>query len=321
MAYSLSSPPLKSLTPESLTQLKECSEKVFFQIISTNLKRKSYQISEELSIFLHAVDLLHGDEQGLCGIFVISSATSGKAPKVVVEYRRTFWSAAGSQNIIITPVSDGLLRMQMGWNLEQEEDRMSSEVLWTRSITPELEYIEHVQNCLKRHLCANPARAAELRTVGPPSNITTTEWVKSVWPNLKSALSARSSSFSWAVPKIKHVLAPHVILQTPGYGSSECKLAVMNQRGDLNRFKILLDDAFIEYLDVDAEDVSNKLCVRFARRKTSKQLRASPTMGTSLHLRSSDLLDVLSSANEIFGAPMMTWCPRYAWSSQAHSLK
>ncbi|KAG1840587.1 hypothetical protein DFJ58DRAFT_845304 [Suillus subalutaceus] len=256
MAYSLSSPPLKSLTPESLTQLKECSEKVFFQIISTNLKRKSYQTLEELSILIHAVDLLHGDEQGFCGIFVISSATSGKAPKVFAEYRGIFWSAAGSQSQAICtyhlsfrevlnvfkisfrhhhrPASDGLLRMQMGWNLEQDEDRMSSEVLWTRSITPELEYIEHVRDRLKRHLRANPACAAELRTVGPPSNITTTEWVKSVWPNLKSALSARSSSFSWAVPKIKHVLAPHVILQTPGYGSSECKLAVMNLRGDLN---------------------------------------------------------------------------------------
>ena len=122
---------------------------------------------------------------------------------------------------------------------------------------------------------ANPIRAAELRAVGPPSN--TVGWAKFVWPNLKIALSAGSGPFSSAVPKVgllglifgivlisnyqvRHLLGPNVIFQTPGYGCSECFIGVTYHQEDLNRFKVLLDDAFIEYLDVTSEEVANKLC-------------------------------------------------------------
>ncbi|KAG2145879.1 GH3 auxin-responsive promoter [Suillus clintonianus] len=379
----VSSPPLKSLTPELLTQLKEHNEKLLFEIISANSKSKFCQTADELSIFRNAVDSLHEDEQGFLRNFrelvpltvydayqpfvtrflntpcqesevidlfapgfpafiAVSSATSGKVAKLFPRYKGTFWNQAGSQKvhtyhltyrtvlnifrgdqdivqkIMVTTASAGFLRMRMGWNSEQDEDRMSSMVpgestpyavamvknhpsflllhalfaLADRSVDtlkvlfsttlldmfmymerdwsslvdaiengtiPELEYIEHVRDHLERHLHANPARAAELRTIGPPSKTTITGWAKLVWPNLKHALSVASGSFSSAVPKVKHILGPDVILQTPAYACSECVLGVMYQPGDLNRFRVS-NDVFIEYLDVNAEEVSNNLC-------------------------------------------------------------
>jgi len=59
--------------------------------------------------------------------------------------------------------------------------------------------------------------------------------------------------------QLKHLLGPDVILQTPGYGSSECVIGV-TYPGEINQFKVLLHDAFIEYLDVSTEEVANKLC-------------------------------------------------------------
>ncbi|KAG0702339.1 GH3 auxin-responsive promoter, partial [Suillus ampliporus] len=105
----------------------------------------------------------------------------------------------------------------------------------------------------------NPARAAELRAIGPPSN--TAGWAKYVWPNLKIVPSAASGPFSSAVPKVKHLLGPDVTLQSPRFASSECFIGVTYHPGDLNRFRIILEDGFVEYLNVDSEEVADKLCV------------------------------------------------------------
>ncbi|KAG1733279.1 GH3 auxin-responsive promoter [Suillus lakei] len=126
-----------------------------------------------------------------------------------------------------------------------------------RGTIPELEHIEHVRDHLQRHLNADPVRAAELRAIGPPSN--TTGWAKYVWPKLKVAFSSASGPFAIAVPKVKDILGPDVVLHTPGMGGSECFAGAAYQFGDLNRFKITLDDAFIEYLDVTSEEVSSNI--------------------------------------------------------------
>ncbi|KAG1749294.1 GH3 auxin-responsive promoter [Suillus lakei] len=385
MASSQSSPPLQSLTPELLAQLKERSDKFLYETIGTNWKCKFCQTANELSIFRHAVESLHeSDEQGFLRNFrelvpltvydtyqpfvarffdtpcqesqvidlfapgfpafiATSSATSGKAPKFFAKYKGTTSRVIttqsqsvytynlgyreilnvvrGDQDIVrritVTSASGGLLRIQMGWNPEQDEDRMSSMVPgetaphavamvahhpsflllhalfalanrgvdifsvlfcttlldmfmyierdWfslvdaiDRGTIPDFEHIEPVRDHLERYLHANPVRAAELRAIGAPSK--TAGWAKYVWPKLKIAFSTGSGPFSSAVPKVKHILGPDVTMQTPGYGCSECVIGATYQPGDLNRFKVLLADAFIEYLDMDAEEVSNKLC-------------------------------------------------------------
>jgi len=58
------SPPLKSLTPDLFIQLKERSDKFLFEIISVNCQSKFCQTASELSIFRHAIETLHDNEQG-----------------------------------------------------------------------------------------------------------------------------------------------------------------------------------------------------------------------------------------------------------------
>jgi hypothetical protein len=189
------SPHLKYLTPELLIQLKERSDKFVFDITSANCKSKFCQTAGELSIFRHAVESLHDDEQGflqnfrdlvpltvydtyqpfvarffnkpcqesevidlfapgLPSFIAVSSATSGKAPKFFPKYMGTTWRppaspitsqsvytydirykeilnvSRGDQDIVrkipVIPASGGLMRVQMGWNPDEDEDRMSS---------------------------------------------------------------------------------------------------------------------------------------------------------------------------------------------------
>ncbi|KAJ8588010.1 hypothetical protein M405DRAFT_874477 [Rhizopogon salebrosus TDB-379] len=428
------SPHLKYLTPELLIQLKERSDKFVFDITSANCKSKFCQTAGELSIFRHAVESLHDDEQGflqnfrdlvpltvydtyqpfvarffnkpcqesevidlfapgLPSFIAVSSATSGKAPKFFPKYMGTTWRppaspitsqsvytydirykeilnvSRGDQDIVrkipVIPASGGLMRVQMGWNPDEDEDRMSSKVpgetaphavamvahhtsflllhalfaLADRSVEtlrilfsttfldmfmyidrewvtlvdaiengviPEFEHIEHVQEHLERHLCADPVRAAELRDIGPPSN--TIGWAKCVWPNLKIAFSTGSGSFSSVVPKVKHFLGPDVILQTPGYGSSECVIGI-TYPGNLNLFKVLLHDAFIEYLDVASEEVANKLCAAWEAEAGRQYELVLTTFNGLWRYRLGDVVELMGFAPDD-GSPVVRFVER-----------
>ncbi|KAG0708384.1 GH3 auxin-responsive promoter [Suillus ampliporus] len=432
MPSSLYSPPLKSLTPELLIQLKERSEKFLFEIISTNWKSQFCQTADEFSIFRHAVEMLHDDEQGFLRNFrksvpltlydtyepfvarffnepcqesevidlfapgfpvflAVSSGTSGSAPKYFAKYRGITYRAPGMQSqsvytyrltckilnvfrgdqdivrrITVSGVSGGLLRLQNGWNVEQDEDRMSSKVLtetapyavamvlptpsflllhalyaladrtvdtlkvmycttlldmfmymdrdWFTLIDaidtgtiPELENIEHVRDQLQRHLHANPVRAAELRAIGPPSN--TAGWAKYVWPNLKIALSAGSGPFSSAVPKVKHLLGLDVTLQSPRFASSECFIGVTYHTGDINRFRIILEDGFVEYLDVASEEVADKLCAAWEAEPGRHYELVLTTCHGFWRYRSGDIVELLGFAPDD-GSPVMRFVRR-----------
>ncbi|KAG2145880.1 GH3 auxin-responsive promoter [Suillus clintonianus] len=432
MAFSLL---LKSLTPELLTQLKERSNKFLFEIISANSKCKFCQTADELSIFRHAVELLHEDEQeflrnfrelvpltvydayqpfvarffdtpcqesevidllapGFPAFIGTSSATSGNAPKLFPKYKGTTLPVTitqsrgqtvyayflkyrevldifcGDQDIVrkimVTPASGGLLRMQMGWNPEQDEDRMASIVSgettplavamvtyhpsflllhalfglanrdvdtlrvlfctglldmfmyierhWfslvdaiDRGTIPDFEHIEHVRDHLECRLHANPVRAAELRAIGVPSK--TAGWARYVWPNLKIVYSTGSGPFSSAVPKVKHILGPDVILQTPGYGTSECIIGATYQPGDLNRFKVSMSEAFIEYLDVDAEEVSDNLCAAWEIEAGRLYELVLTTCNGLWRYRLGDIVEILGFAPDD-GSPVVRYVER-----------
>ncbi|KAG0708383.1 GH3 auxin-responsive promoter [Suillus ampliporus] len=166
---------------------------------------------------------------------------------------------------------------------------------------PELENIEH------RHLHANPVRAAELRAIGPPSN--TAGWAKYVWPNLKIALSAGSGPFSSAVPKVKHLLGPDVTLQSPRFASSECLIGINYHTGDINRFRIVLDDGFIEYLDVASEEVADKLCAAWEAEPGRHYELVLTTCHGLWRYRSGDIVELLGFAPDD-GSPVMRFVER-----------
>ncbi|KAG1743315.1 GH3 auxin-responsive promoter-domain-containing protein [Suillus paluster] len=262
MASFLSSPPLKSLTLELFTQLKGRSEKFLFEIINTNWKCKFCRTANELT----ESEVI---APGFPAFITVSSVTSGKEPEFFANYRGTTWRAGGPQiqsvytyhlsyrevlnvfrgdqgivhKIVVTPASGGLLRTQMGWTPSKTKTecriRFNLVDAIDKGTIPDFEHIEYVRDHLE-HLPANPVRATELRAVGPPSNIIGIMLIRNY--------------------QVKHILDPDVILQTPRYGSSECVIGPPYQPGDLNRFRVLLDDAFIKYLDVDTEEVSNNLC-------------------------------------------------------------
>ncbi|KAG1745976.1 GH3 auxin-responsive promoter [Suillus paluster] len=434
MASFLYSPPLKSLTPELLTQLKERSEKFLFEIIGTNWKSQFCQTADELSIFRHAVETLHDDEEGFLQKFrklvpltvydtyepyvarffnepcqeaevinlfapgfpaflAASSATSGKAPKFFAKYRGTTYRSLdtqgqrihtyrltcrvlnvfnGDQDIVrritASAASGGLLRLKNGWNPEQDEDIMSSKGkfpteaapiavamvgyipsffllhalfgLADRSVEtldllfcttlldlfmymdrdwftlvdaidngtiPELKNIEHVRDQLQRHLHADPVRAAELRAIGPPSN--TAGWAKSVWKNLRLARSVGSGPFSSAVPKVKHLLGPDVILQSPRFASSECFIGVKYHTGDLNRFRIVLDDGFIEYLELASEEVADNLCAAWEAEPGRHYELVLTTCHGLWRYRSGDIVELLGFAPDD-GSPVVRFVER-----------
>ncbi|KAG0700100.1 GH3 auxin-responsive promoter [Suillus ampliporus] len=426
MPSSLYSSPLKSLTPELSTQLRERNERFLFEIISTNWKCQLCQTADELSIFRNAVEILHDDEQGFLQNFrklvpltvydtyqpfvarffsepcqesevidlfapgfpaflAVSSGTSGKAPKYFAKYRGITYGAPDTQSqsvwtyrltcrvlnvfrgdqdimrkIPMSGVVGGLVRLLKGWDVEHDEDRMSSKfpgetapyavgmvtntpshlllhalfALADRSVEtlrvmfcttlldmimyidrdwfslvdaidtgtiPELEDIEH------RHLHADPVRAAELRAIGPPSN--TAGWAKSVWPNLKIAPSTASGAFSSAVPKVKHLLGPDVMLETPVFASSECFIGVAYHTGDLNRFRVVLEDGFVEYLDVVSEDVAGKLCAAWEAEPGRHYELVLTTCHGLWRYRSGDVVELLGFAPDD-GSPVVRFVGR-----------
>ncbi|KAG0700101.1 GH3 auxin-responsive promoter-domain-containing protein [Suillus ampliporus] len=166
---------------------------------------------------------------------------------------------------------------------------------------PELENIEH------RHLHADPVRAAELRAIGPPSN--TAGWAKSIWPNLKIAPSTASGAFSSTVPKVKYLLGPDVILQTPRFSSSECFIGVTYHTGDLNRFRVILEDGFVEYLDVASEEVADNLCAAWEAEPGRHYELVLTTSHGLWRYRSGDMVELLGFAPDD-GSPVVRFVGR-----------
>ncbi|KAI6038809.1 GH3 auxin-responsive promoter [Pisolithus marmoratus] len=113
-------------------------------------------------------------------------------------------------------------------------------------IIPDVNHIEHVQTYLQVNFRANPRRAEELRNIGPP--LTCPGWAQRIWPNLKILVSICSGTFATVLPKARSVLGPNVLIQTPGYGCTECAMGKAFNANDTETF--ILDTAdVVEFLD------------------------------------------------------------------------
>ncbi|KAI5990143.1 GH3 auxin-responsive promoter [Pisolithus albus] len=103
--------------------------------------------------------------------------------------------------------------------------------IWDGTI-PDIGHIEHVRTYLQANFRANPQRAEDLQNIGPP--LECPGWAQRVWPNLKTV--ARS------------VLGPNVLIQSIGYGCTECSIGRMLNIGDTETFVLETGD-HIEFLD------------------------------------------------------------------------
>ncbi|KIK28186.1 hypothetical protein PISMIDRAFT_606870 [Pisolithus microcarpus 441] len=69
---------------------------------------------------------------------------------------------------------------------------------------PDIEHIDHIRTYLQVNSRANPQRAEELQSIGPP--LTCSTWARRVWPNLKTLVCICSGTFATAMPKVMAVV-------------------------------------------------------------------------------------------------------------------
>ncbi|KAG1815072.1 GH3 auxin-responsive promoter [Suillus subaureus] len=126
-----------------------------------------------------------------------------------------------------------------------------------KGIIPDMENLDHLREPLQKHFTPNPLRAAELREIGPPG---IQGWAVRVWPDLKKFIGVTGGFAAASVPKVTHVLGPSVAMQSPGYGSSECYIAMPYFNGDPNTdYKVVPVDGVTEYLDVHSNEPSERV--------------------------------------------------------------
>ncbi|KAL4066488.1 GH3 auxin-responsive promoter [Scleroderma yunnanense] len=129
--------------------------------------------------------------------------------------------------------------------IQEEWDALVSSI--RDGVIPAIEHIDHVRGYLQLHMRADPQRAEELRSIGPPFSCPA--WAPRVWPNLNTVRFICSGTFATSLPMARSVIGPKAIITSPGYGCTECTLATLLNPEDPATFVIDTNDA-VEYLDV-----------------------------------------------------------------------
>ncbi|OAX31091.1 hypothetical protein K503DRAFT_673748, partial [Rhizopogon vinicolor AM-OR11-026] len=125
-------------------------------------------------------------------------------------------------------------------------------------IIPDIETTDDLRGALKKHFSANPARAAELRDIGPPG--VAEGWAVRVWPALTKFLGITGGHAAVVVPKVTCVLGPSVTIQARLYASSECVIGVpYHSCNPAVDFKVTMVDGFIEFVDVPPNEPSERV--------------------------------------------------------------
>ncbi|OAX31842.1 hypothetical protein K503DRAFT_805730 [Rhizopogon vinicolor AM-OR11-026] len=128
-----------------------------------------------------------------------------------------------------------------------------------KGVIPDFENINHVREALKKHFTANPARAAELREIGPPG--VAEGWAVRVWPALTTFIAVTEGFSAVVIPKVTHVLGPSVTIQARAYRASECCIAQpYHHSGNLAiDHKVTMVDGLIEFIDVLSDESSERV--------------------------------------------------------------
>ncbi|OAX32790.1 hypothetical protein K503DRAFT_749517 [Rhizopogon vinicolor AM-OR11-026] len=122
-------------------------------------------------------------------------------------------------------------------------------------IIPDIETTDDLRGALKKHFTAHPARAAELREIGPPG--VAEGWAVRVWPALTKFIGITGGIAAVIVPKVTHMLGPSVTIWSHSFGSSECSVAQPYLNGDpAIDFKVTRIAGLIEFVDVLSDEPS-----------------------------------------------------------------
>ncbi|KAI9458737.1 GH3 auxin-responsive promoter [Boletus coccyginus] len=138
--------------------------------------------------------------------------------------------------------------------VEEEWDMLLACILHGR--IPDLDGIAHLQIHLQVAFNANPARADELRGIGPPSS--GEGWAARVWPRLRRFAGVCSGSFGTCLPQIRAILGPTIAIRNHGYASSESFMAVFYDPDDVETFVFETHDV-LEFVEAESQGTSSDI--------------------------------------------------------------
>ncbi|KIM56348.1 hypothetical protein SCLCIDRAFT_1220383 [Scleroderma citrinum Foug A] len=129
--------------------------------------------------------------------------------------------------------------------VQEEWDMLLSSI--RDGVVPNIEHIDHVRDYLQINMHADPQRAEELRSIGPPFSCPA--WAPRVWPNLRVLSCICSGIFANTLPMARSVIGPDVVVKNPGFACTECLLAGPFNPEDTETLVASTKD-IVEYLDV-----------------------------------------------------------------------
>lgn len=119
---------------------------------------------------------------------------------------------------------------------------------------------------------AHPARADELREIGPPSS--GDGWAARVWPRLRRLAGICSGSFGTCLSKVggllhthvraltlnqlRTILGPRIAIRNHGYGASEAHMSVFFDPNDSETF-VFDTEEVIEFVDAESEAICSNV--------------------------------------------------------------
>ncbi|KIM56343.1 hypothetical protein SCLCIDRAFT_1220375 [Scleroderma citrinum Foug A] len=129
--------------------------------------------------------------------------------------------------------------------VQEEWDMLLSSI--RDGVVPNIEHIDHVRDYLQINMHADPQRAEELRTIGPP--FSSPAWAPRVWPKRRILSCICSGIFATTLPMARSVIGPDVVVKNPGYACTESLLAGPFNPEDTDTFVTSTKDV-VEYLDL-----------------------------------------------------------------------
>ncbi|KAH0826794.1 hypothetical protein J3R83DRAFT_5217 [Lanmaoa asiatica] len=218
---------------------------------------------------------------GLPYYFAVSSSTSGKEPKLFPAYQHinvghppirpifdfsdtqgpTVWifyygyretkevewePGQVAKRIPFCLASAGQLRIKFDWDIESDESRMST--IMPSQVAP------WGANMIAFN--ANPARADELREIGPPSS--GDGWAVRVWPRLRRLAGVWSGPFWTCLSQVRAILEPTISIRSHGYASSESIMPVFLDPDDLETFVFETQDV-LQFVNAEAQGTSTTI--------------------------------------------------------------
>jgi len=183
---------------------------------------------------------------------------------------------------------------------------------------PSLDGIEEVRHHLEPNLLPDPERAAELRSLGRPSNCP--GWCRHVWPKLRSVNAIASGSFASYVPLAQWYLGPDINICSYSYGATEGPVGSPYSLRELNLYK-LTKRIIIEFLDIEKSNDSVSSLSQLWEVEAGKRYEIVVTTSDGLwRYRLGDVIEI-AGFDPTDGIPIIRFVERCNMTMRFYSIK